>query len=314
MNAEIKHLRAVVETENAGSFSAAAHNLNIDVSVLSRTVRDLEASVGFLIFERLPRGVRPTIAGTAYIASARDILQRVERAGQEAFLSADGWAGRISLGFVWSFSSGPVVELLRAFRDVRPNISVRTAEASYEQLVARLKSADLDVVLVATDPPPYPRLVSVGALKSLPLWLEPLCVVVPQTCKSDAFTWFDLVEQQLLCQPQDDWQRFVAHVERLGGPTLQFRVQDVSREGLLGLVAAGLGWLIMPVSLVHHDMLGLRTVPIVSDGAALLIEALWHSRVDNAATYRFLEVARATFGPDRAVRIGEQRQSPYPLP
>ena len=130
---------------------------------------------------------------------------------------------------------------------------------------------------------------------TLPLWLEPLCAVVPDSFKQGAATWGDLAEQPLLCQPKDDQRRFVEHVERFGGPTLRFAAQDVSRDGLLGLVAAGLGWAIIPASIAHLDIPGLRTVPIDSEGAVLQIEAIWDARTDNPALTRFLELARQMY-------------------
>lgn len=248
---ELRHLRVVVAAADSGSFSGAAQALNTDVSAVSRIVRDLELSIGISIFERLPRGGRLTKAGAEYVVSARDILARVDRADRAALLAAAGSTGSLSVGFVWSFSSGPVVELIRAFGTAHPSVLVRTVEDGNEELVIRLQENDLDVVLAATDPPPYPRLRSLGALESQPLWLEPLCVAVPDTVTTDTLTWSDLAGQHLLCQPKDDWRRFVTYVEHLGGPTLHFAAQDVSREGLLGLVAAGLGWVIIPASIAH---------------------------------------------------------------
>ena len=207
-----------------------------------------------------------------------------------------------------------MVELLRSFRAANPGVLVRTVEDGNEQLVARLKARDLDVVLVATDPPPYSRLRSIGAFANVPLWCEPLCVAVSDACRREAITWSDLAEQTLLCQPKDDWPRFVSHVERLGGPTLQFAVQDVSREGLLGLVAAGLGWLIVPASIARSDLPGLRVIPIASEGAALLVEAVWHPQPSNAVTSRFLAIARAKSPLSPAATNDELSRTLDPLP
>ena len=305
----------VVAAADAGSFSAAAQSLNVDVSVVSRVIRDLEAAIGISIFQRSPRGVHLTTAGALYMTAARDVLERVDRAGEAAFLAArGGGTGRLSVGFVWSFSSGPIVELLRSFRLAHPGVSVRTVEDGNEQLIERLKARDLDVVLAATDPPPLMRLRSVGAFATLPLWLEPLYVAIPDSCKKEAVTWLELAEQTLLCQPRDDWLRFVTHVERLGGPTLRFSIQDVSREGLLGLVAAGLGWLIVPASIAHSDLPGLHIIPIASEGAVLLVEAVWDSRESNASTNRFLAVARTNFALDLAATSDAPSRTRDPSP
>lgn len=301
---ELRHLRIAVAAADGGSFSAAAQRLNVDVSVVSRIVRDLEESLGISIFERLPRGVRLTAAGMDYVASARDILAQLDRADRAAQLAAAGTSGHLAVGFVWSFTSGPVVQLIRDFGSAHPGVAVRTVEDGNEQLVSRLASDDLDVVLAATDPPPLERLRSIGALSSLPLWLERLCVAVPDAVEAERVTWSDIAEQRLLCRPKDDWRRFVTHVERAGGPRLRFSVQEVSSDGLLGLVAAGLGWVIVPESVAHMDVPGLRMIPIASDGAVLQVEALWDPRTHNPALTRFLALARRTFSRDSVAAIG----------
>ena len=262
---------------------------------MSRTVRDLEALLGLQLFERWSRGARPTQAGADYVASARDILARVDRAGRNASLAKEGLVGRLSVGFVWSFSSRPVLDLLQSFRGVYPGIAIHTVEDGNEELIARLIADEIDVALTATDPPPYKRLRNIGALSTMPLWLEPLCVVVPQTCDLRCVSWEDLAERRLLCQPKDDWRRFVEYVKQLGGPTLHFTVEDVSREGLVGLVAIGVGWLIVPSSVVQHSLPGSRIIPIVARGAALQVEAVWQQRTARPALSRFLELARETF-------------------
>lgn len=308
---EFKHLRIVVAAADAGSFSTTAQRLNIDVSVVSRVVRDLELSIGISIFDRLPRGVRLTAAGTEYVTSARDILARVERAREAASLAAAGSTGRLSIGFVWSFSSGPVVELLRKFTMAYPGVSIRTVEDGNEKLVASLEANELDVVLAATDPPPLERLRSIGTLQSMPLWLEPLCVMVPNAFVGDAVSWFDLVDRHLLCRPEDDWRHFVTHVKRQGGPTLRFEVQHVSREGLLGLVSVGFGWLIIPSSMSGVILPGLRVVPIASEGAQLQIEALWHPRSNNPVLTRLLALAQQMFVRERTTGADDgQLQTP----
>jgi DNA-binding transcriptional LysR family regulator len=295
MSTELRHLRVVIAAADGESFSAAAKRLNIDVSVVSRIVRDLELSIGIRIFERLPRGLRLTTAGADYVASARDILARVDRASQAASLAAAGCTGLLAIGFVWSFSSEPVVGLLRSLRAAYPGIAVRNVEDGNESLVKRLEADELDVVLVATGPPPFTRLPDIHGLSTLPLWLEPLVTVVPSVFDGDHVEWSDLAARQLLCQTRDDWQRFVTYVERLGGPTLNFAVQDVSREGIIGLVAAGLGWAIAPASVAPKGFPGVRTVPITSEGAVLQVQAIWKSHVENPAFNRFLELARLTF-------------------
>lgn len=288
---DIKHLRAIVAAADRGSFSSAALQLHTDISAVSRAVRDIEDRIGAAIFERLPRGVRLTVAGQAYVAAARDILVRIERAEIEARSAAVNGTGALTLGCVWSFCCSQKIDLLRQFVSANTHVLLTLVEDSQEDLLARVRSGELHVVLVAADRFPLPTMHS-SDLQSLTLWRERLVVAVPEHEIGDGLRWTDLAGHILLCRPQDDWRRFVAHVERMGGPTLQFMEQDVSEEGLLALVGAGLGWSIVPASLPAPGSVGARFVPLMEPGAELDIKAVWRPSATNPALRRFLDLCR----------------------
>lgn len=256
-------------------------------------MREIEDTLGAAVFERLPRGVRLTRAGETYVAAARDIVVRVGRAEHEARSAAVNGAGALTLGCVWSFSCAPKVDLLRRFVSANPQTMLTLVEDGQQALLARVRSGELHVALIAADPA-VPSLLRINNdLESVTLWRERLVVVVPEAEALDALGWPDLAGRVLLCRPQDDWRRFVAHVERLGGPTLQFMEQDVSEEGLLALVGAGLGWSIVPGSLPAPDFAKARFVPLAEPGAELDIQAVWRPGATNPALGRFLDLCRS---------------------
>ena len=57
-----------------GSIRKAADALNIASSALNRQILDLEMDLGAPLFERLPRGVRVTSAGEAFLVYARLVI------------------------------------------------------------------------------------------------------------------------------------------------------------------------------------------------------------------------------------------------
>src|SRR5271156_3411109 len=61
-----------------GSIRKAAEALNIASSGLNRRVLDLEQELGCDLFERLPRGVRPTAAGELFIDYIRRAISDLE--------------------------------------------------------------------------------------------------------------------------------------------------------------------------------------------------------------------------------------------
>ncbi len=72
------HLQYVTEIERTRSISQAAENLFIGQPNLSRILHDLEEGVGFRIFERTSRGVRPTERGAKFLQHARAMLRELE--------------------------------------------------------------------------------------------------------------------------------------------------------------------------------------------------------------------------------------------
>ena len=73
-----QHLQYIIEIERTRSISQAAENLFVGQPNLSRILRDMEEAVGFAIFERTSKGVRPTERGAVFLQHARSILREVE--------------------------------------------------------------------------------------------------------------------------------------------------------------------------------------------------------------------------------------------
>lgn len=73
-----QHLQYIIEIERTRSISQAAENLFLGQPNLSRILHDLEDSLGFRIFERTSRGVRPTERGAIFLKHARNVLREMD--------------------------------------------------------------------------------------------------------------------------------------------------------------------------------------------------------------------------------------------
>lgn len=73
-----QQLQYLIEIERTRSISQAAENLYMGQPNLSRVLRDTEAGLGFPIFERTRKGVRPTEKGVLFLQHARNILREME--------------------------------------------------------------------------------------------------------------------------------------------------------------------------------------------------------------------------------------------
>lgn len=72
------HLKYAVEVEKTGSITQAAENLFMGQPNLSKAIKELEASIGFLIFKRTSKGVVATPEGAEFLKQARAILAQME--------------------------------------------------------------------------------------------------------------------------------------------------------------------------------------------------------------------------------------------
>jgi DNA-binding transcriptional LysR family regulator len=81
---EIRQLRYVVTLAEELHFGRAAEREHIVQSALSQQIQRLERELGVRLFDRNTHRVVVTPAGVAFIAEARVILLRVERAGEVA--------------------------------------------------------------------------------------------------------------------------------------------------------------------------------------------------------------------------------------
>lgn len=72
------YLKYAVEVASLGSINKAAEKLYIDQPNLSRSIRDLESSLGVTIFERSARGMKLTADGEVFLKYAKSILGQVD--------------------------------------------------------------------------------------------------------------------------------------------------------------------------------------------------------------------------------------------
>ena len=73
-----QQLQYLIEIERTRSISQAAANLYVGQPNLSRLLKDTEENLGFPIFERTRKGVRPTEKGVQFLAHARNMLRELD--------------------------------------------------------------------------------------------------------------------------------------------------------------------------------------------------------------------------------------------
>lgn len=127
---DLKSIRAFVQVAEASGFRRASSQLSIRQSVLSRRVRELEEELGVSLLERHRSGARLTIAGRAFLATARSALAELEYGARRAAHAGKGANGQLRIGIFASIASGFSYDAIAAFLSRHKGVAVEIAEGA----------------------------------------------------------------------------------------------------------------------------------------------------------------------------------------
>jgi len=97
LNLTIRHYRAFTAVADLGSFTAGARLCCVTTSALSQMIKDMEAQLGFALFERRPRAVGLTRSGAAFLPHALRVLAEHNAAEQAVAGIRDGKHGLVRM-------------------------------------------------------------------------------------------------------------------------------------------------------------------------------------------------------------------------
>lgn len=294
---ELRHLRYIVTSARNGSFSAAAHELNVRQPIVSKRVKEVEDEFGVCLFDRSRAGASLTTAGEAFVVIARRIIEDAERLGEQTKASGSGRIGRIVVGFYMSLSTGSLRAALRDFRLSCRDIDVEPFEAPYTELIAGLHAGQIDVAILLGDAG------KCTVFNSLALKSEHLVIALPKShrlTERPIVYWPELKGERFLISHQDPGPDIRIILERyLAAPSDHPKVlmRHLSRESILSEVGNGEG-----ISLQCETAAGLTDLGIVfkpvhdGNGATRLsYMACWKPSNTNPVVTAFLDAIKPKF-------------------
>jgi DNA-binding transcriptional LysR family regulator len=156
MGLQLRHLRYFIAVAEEGSVMRAAQRLHVAQPSISRQIRDLEREVGCALFERLPRGVRTTAAGTAFLTEARSAVQNAARAvasarNAEELASAHLQIAAERMTYYPAFITTMVSRFRSKNRDCRVKICVMSEQQQKSALRENQISASLSWITSEDD-------------------------------------------------------------------------------------------------------------------------------------------------------------------
>ncbi|MFF7311402.1 LysR substrate-binding domain-containing protein [Streptomyces sp. NPDC008137] len=290
------------------SFTRAAELLHVSQPALSHQIKALERSVGGALLERLPRGVRVTPMGRAYLPHAELAVRSAAQARRAARAAAGAEGGELHIAAVHSVAVGVLPDVFARWRAAHPRVLLHLHEyASSEALEEQVERGTADLA-VGPAPAGWPgTVVAVGE--------EDIVLVVPFDDRFAGRTTVTLPELadrpwvRCAMEPVVQGERFLDWACGRAGFTPRTAVFTEHSSTAVRMAAAGVGVCAVPSHLVRdavgedcavlaHEPPWKRTLTVFSrvpptGAAAAFIDLLrsgWpHPRVAPAAPLRAYE-------------------------
>ncbi len=290
---QVDAFRTVVST---GTVTEAATMLGISQPAVSRLLSDLEAEVGFALFQRSGRVLVPTDEARLLVEEVRQAVSGMEHIKQAAQAIGNFGHARLSLVTTPAFASELAPDLIRAFASTCPEAMARLEFEANDDSVEWLVSQNYDFGITSSIP-------SNPSFDSLMLADDDVHCVLPEghrlTDKA-VIQARDLADESFVSYMGSS--RFRFEVDRF------FEAKSISRsmkyetrttDGVCRLVARGLGVSIVGMSNGHSGMIpGCITRPFAAPLNFQTVLFWSKNRPLSMVAQIFLNLAKETISSD----------------
>jgi DNA-binding transcriptional LysR family regulator len=148
----LRQMQYFVAVAEDGSISRSAQRLLVAQPSLSQQIKSLEAELGGALFERIPKGVRLTAAGKAFLPEARAAITHAASATRNArsVLGLDG--GELEVATITSVAFGILPSAFRTWHEHYPATTIALRE--YTDRNALAEAVRMGVADIAVGPQP----------------------------------------------------------------------------------------------------------------------------------------------------------------
>jgi DNA-binding transcriptional LysR family regulator len=207
---------------------------------LSAAIKNLEAELGFDLFERVANRLHLTPAGVAFLVQARTLLSAAEAAVECGRRVARGESGVLRIGYCSAAMGRVLPPAIASFREQFPAIALRLRRMDQAVQLAALERDDLDLASVYR---PFDE----RGRSSSDVLEERLVLLVPRThelAEREAIGIDQLAGLPLIRLSSDatrPWRLAADHLFADAAFKPEYVDEVADGETAIGLVAAGIG-------------------------------------------------------------------------
>jgi DNA-binding transcriptional LysR family regulator len=295
----LRDLHVFATTVRLGSMAKAARELGVSQPAVSEVIAELEHTLGVRLLDRVPRGVEPTVYGSALLRRSVAAFDELRQGIREIEFLSDPTAGEMRIGCPESVAAGYLQPVIARFAKAHPRVVFDVDTVNTQSFSPKLRERSLDLVLARGGwPLDEPGLVEDFAVETV--FDDKLVIAVGRDnplARRRKLSWAELADQPWVLTGSDVWNyRLVAEAfDARGLRPPKPHMKTLSVHLRANMAATGNYVTTFPWSvLLFHDNLQLKMLPVdlPSRNWPIMAVTLRH-RTPSPIVARFLEAARA---------------------
>ena len=273
---DLRSLEVIIAIADHGSFGAASRALGLTQQGVSERVKQAERAVGATLFDRTPRGARPTDIGHAIITAGRDVLVAADRLGDDIAQHKDPDRIRLQCAASQTIANHYLPRWIGTMHQQHPGLSFRICASNSADITDAVARGQYPLGFIESTGIPAEGAAQVN---SSIIGIDELGVVV-----SDSHPWAgrvvspeELLQTPLITREQGSGTRDVVE-QALGCPLhsviLECDTLATTRQAVMALNAPA----ILPLNAVREELqAGVLARCVVADLTFKRhLRAIWH--------------------------------------
>jgi DNA-binding transcriptional LysR family regulator len=144
---KMRQLLLLIALDDHKNIHRAAEELCVTQPAASKQLLELEATLGVRLFDRLPRGMAPTVFGDTMIRYARIALNSLAMAHGDVMAMRSGIVGRIEIGAISTSAMSVLPRAIAQVKKASPTLQIGIQVDASHVLIERLRLGTLDFMI-----------------------------------------------------------------------------------------------------------------------------------------------------------------------
>ncbi|MBK6286464.1 MAG: LysR family transcriptional regulator [Gammaproteobacteria bacterium] len=250
-------LAAFIAVAGAASFSQAAEQLHLTQPAISKRIAQLEQLLGARLFDRIGRRVSLTESGARLLPRAERSLREIEETTRAIRDLSGQVSGRLSLATSHHIGLHRLPPVLRAFSQRHPEVNLEIEFMDSEKAHAAVAQGVIEFAVITLAPEG-----SAPRLEAREIWPDPLSVMVasdhPLAARNHVSIEILSGYPAVLPGVSTYTGQILQQQFQACGARLQISMSTNYLETLRMLVAIGLGWSVLPDSMLTGELVALE--------------------------------------------------------